>query len=142
MIEEENIDENPSPYLKIQVFTNTIDQFREDYAHRMRLLNTTFERIHDILDENNINPRILDNMKFKNVSETQLEFVITEKRNNFYVYVTLHSTKKEPFLTFGLKNEITGSVLEEILHVYRFESTLSTKFLFLFKNNFKSYYKS
>lgn len=135
-------EEIPDKHLKISALRTNLLEFQDEYNARLKLLNMAFIKIYDVLEKNNINPRILDNMLYELISEFEISFKLIEKKYHLSINVRVKHNKQDPHVIFSLKNLKTGFLVEEAFHIYKPESTLTAQFVMFFKNNFKSYYKS
>lgn len=136
------IDENDNAHLAIVNIQAMMNDLKRDHDFKMMTLNDTYAKIFNILVENDINPRILNNMSHKFVTGDHLLYDICEKNWHFFIHLHLHDPKIGVHITFVLKNIKTDVIIEETITVYKSGTKLSNKFILFFRNSLSSYYNS
>lgn len=142
MSKNEYSDDPEHPYYKLNNVKQSLNEFRDEYNARLKLLSTAYGKIYSILEDNTINVKILDNMEYLVRTEFNVIYQLFEKPIQFAIDIQLKPKKSEPYLTFAVKNPKTNYVIEEIMYIYQPETRLPQHFLLYFRNNFSSYYKN
>ena len=140
MIDKEHAGDVTNPHYNLSNVKKSLNSFRDEYNARLKLLNAAYAKIYTILIENNINPKVIDNMVFKVNSDYNIIFQLFEKPIQFGIDIQLKKPKSEPYLKFAIRNPKTGFNIEEVMYIFKQETTLSTHFVMFFRNNFQSYY--
>lgn len=131
-------------HLSVEKISESLHAFQQDYSNRLGLLNKAYERIFTIFLENHINPRFLNCMTCKIVSDFHVIYEINEKTFIFSIiikYGIVKGTAPVGDILFRVKNTVSKLIFEEKFLLFGLENVLSKKFMLFFMNLFASYYK-
>lgn len=132
-------------HLTVEKISESLHEFQQDYSQRLTLLNKAYEKIYAIFLENGINPRFLNEMTCKIISDFHLIYEISQSNFIFSIIIRLNVIKgsaPDCWANFRVKNTISKLIFEEKFNVFTLETTLSRKFILFFSNIFSNFCKN
>lgn len=119
----------------------TLMRYHDEYNSRLKWINLTYSKLYSIFMHNNINDKILDNMRIKSKEEQKIVYELTNDSNRFFM-ITLEffDPKRGPKLTLSIVNKKSKYHHTELFYAYDYTEVLPPSFMMAFRTLFGHYY--
>lgn len=119
----------------------TLMRYQDEYNSRLKWINLTFAKLYNIFKHNNIDDKIINNMRIKSKEEQKIVYEITNDSNRFFV-ITLEffDAKRGPKITLEIVNKKSKYHHTELFYAYDYTEALPPAFMMAFRTLFGHYY--